>query len=152
VAFGCACGRELGHEGPAAVEGIVRIEVRVAGQDLPLAVAEELLGHEALRQQLGDIRFDNLALMRLPAGDERCADEGALGAGDGEIGILCFELNRLRQFGNAFGQKNRRGRVVTAFACGAHLFERLGQCEGRGDLYLQGVGGGECEGKKEKET
>ncbi len=142
VAFRCASRRKLGYKGPAAVEGIFGIEVRIAREDLPLAVAKQLFGDEPLRQQLGDIRLHNLALMRLPAGDDRCADERALAARDRQIRILRFELNRLRQLRHPTWQQDRCRRAVASFTGLTDLVERLGQREGRGDLHLQGMRGG----------
>ncbi len=150
MALRCAAGWKLRHKGPAAIERVLHIEVRVARQNLPLAVAEELFWDETLWQQLGDIRFDNLALMLFPAGDDRGADERAAHPGEGQVGILRFELNRLRQVRRACWQKNCRRGIVPGYAGFTNLIESLGQREGRGDPHLQGMSGGK-DGRSERE-
>ena len=85
MAFGSTGRRKRRDEGPAAVEWVLGVEVRITGEDLAFAVAEQLFRQEALRQQLGDIGFDDLALVLFPAGDFGAADERALRAGKGKI-------------------------------------------------------------------
>jgi hypothetical protein len=97
MALGCSCGRKRRYEGPAAVERVLRVEVRVAGEDLPFAIAEELFGEKAFREEFGDIGFEDLAGVFFPAGDLGAADEGALRASEGDVRIGGFERERREQ-------------------------------------------------------
>ena len=56
--------RKRSHKGPAAIERVLSIKVRVTGENLALAIAQQLLRQKAFRQQLGNIRLHNLTVMR----------------------------------------------------------------------------------------
>jgi hypothetical protein len=136
MAFRGTGGWEGWHKGPAAVERVLCVEVRITGEDLAFAIAEQLFRQEAFRQQLRDIRFDDLARVFFPVGDLRAADERALRAGDREIGIGGFEGERREQFGGACGEDQRRGRGVAGLTSGTNLLQRLRRFERVRDTNL----------------
>ena len=131
MALGSSGRREGWHKGPATVERVLRVEVRVTSEDLAFAVAEQLFRQESFREELRDIGFDDFSAVFFPAADVRAADEGALRAGDREIGILRFERERREQFGGAFWEVDRGWRGVTGLAGLADLLESLVRSECR---------------------
>ena len=150
MAFGSTGGRESGHKGPAAVERVLRVEVRVASEDLSFAIAEQLFRQEAFRQELRDIGFDDLAAVFFPAADFGAADEGASGASESEIGVRSSERERREQLGGACGEEKRRGRGVTGLAGLAEFLQRGLRWEVGGDADVQSVAEGQKGQKGQK--
>ena len=74
MTIGSTSRREGRHKGPAAVERILGVEVRITSEDLTFAIAEQLFRQEAYWQLFGDIGFDDLATVFFPASDLRAAD------------------------------------------------------------------------------
>ncbi len=142
--------RKQCDEGPAAVERVLRVEVRITGEDLAFAFAEQLFGEKAFRQQLRDIGFDDLAGVFFPAGDFGAADEGAVRSGEGDVRIGGFERERREEPGGAFGEEDGRRRGVTGLAGLAEFFQRGVRREIGGDGDVDGMSEGQKGRKGQK--
>ena len=133
--------RNLLHARPAAVERVVRIEVRPAREDHALAIKEKLPHVELLQRELRDIRFQDRAFMLreflhlLRSQEHRLLAVRGL---DDQIIVLRFYQQRLGHFISAAvhddGRQSRKTRDVAQQLL--RVFQRGTRISGRS---LRGV-------------